>query len=55
MNEAEGADVVVYDAVGRPLATRREGTDQCVFDVSASGTYLVRVGNNPARRIVVVR
>jgi hypothetical protein len=25
------------------------------FDVAASGTYLVKVGNHPARKIVVVR
>ena len=56
---AEGSTVALYDAVGRRLAVRRN--EEMLwgmplrFDVPASGTYLIRVGDTPARRIVVVR
>ena len=56
---AEGNQVVLYDAVGRVLAVRR--SDEALwgiplrFDVPATGTYLIRVGHAPARRIVVVK
>lgn len=52
---AEGAMVVLYDAVGRQVALRRDDYDAVRFDVPASGTYLVRIGNHAARRIVVVK
>lgn len=52
---AEGHSVTLFDAVGRALAVRRGEGMPVYFDVPASGTYLVRVGNTPARRIVVVR
>ena len=52
---AEGLTVVLYDTVGRQLATRREDTGLLSFEVPASGAYLVRIGNAPAQRIVVVR
>ncbi len=52
---AQGYDVVLYDAVGRKLDARRDDFGMLRFDVPASGTYLVRVGKTPARRIVVIR
>ena len=52
---AEGHEVVLYDAVGRQLATRRDEGQPLAFEVPASGAYLVRIGQAPARRIVVVR
>lgn len=52
---AEGRQVTLYDAVGRVLATRRDEGLPVRFDVPATGTYLVKVGGAPARRIVVVR
>lgn len=56
---AEGMPVMLYDAVGRLLASRRKdevhnGTP-IQFDVPASGVYLVKVGDWPARRIVMLR
>lgn len=47
--------VALYDAVGRVMAVKRNEGDAIRFDVPASGTYLVQVGNAPARRIVVVK
>lgn len=52
---AEGRQVTLYDAVGRVLATRRDEGLPVRFDAPATGTYLVKVGGAPARRIVVVR
>lgn len=52
---SEGATAVLYDAVGRKLAMRRDNNGRITFDVPASGVYLVKVGNLPARRIVVIR
>ena len=47
--------VALYDAAGRQLAVRRNEGAPILFDVPASGTYLVKVGSAPARRIVVVK
>ena len=55
VESAEGKGVAVYDVAGRRLATRRDEYGQLRFDVSTSGIYLVRVGDAPARRVVVVR
>lgn len=49
---AEGLAVTVYDVSGRVIATRRDGIR---FEVPAAGTYLVQVGERPARRVVVVK
>ena len=52
---AEGNPVYLYDVVGRVLATRRETMQEVLLDVPASGVYLVKIGDVPARRIVVKR
>ena len=51
---AEGNIVTLYDAVGRVLATKK-GDSLLRFDVPAAGMYLIRIGNAPARRVVVIR
>ena len=50
---AENNAVTLYDAVGRQLATRRDGYGTVRFDVSATGTYLVKIGDKVARKVVV--
>ncbi len=52
---AEGYPVYLYDVVGRLLATKRETTQEVLLDVPASGAYLVKIGDAPARRVVVRR
>ena len=52
---AEGNPVYLYDVVGRLLATKRETAQEVLLDVPASGAYLVKIGDAPARRIVVKR
>lgn len=55
VEKADGLTVALYDAAGRQLAVRRNEGAPLLFDVPASGTYLVKVGSAPARRIVVVK
>lgn len=55
VESAEVCTVTLYDAVGHVMAVKRNEGDAIRFDVPASGTYLVKVGDAPARRIVVVR
>ncbi len=52
---AEGNTVTLYDAVGRQLAVRRDEHEEVRFDVQATGAYFIRVGNQPAKRIVAIR
>lgn len=52
---AEGYTVCLYDVVGRLLATKRETAQEVLLDVPVSGAYLVKIGDAPARRIVVKR
>ena len=52
---AEGSRVMVYDVYGRLLATKLDDGGLLRFDAPASGVYLVRVGDAPARKVAVVR
>ena len=52
---AEGHPVYLYDVVGRLLATRRKTAQEVLLDVPASGADLVKIGDAPARRVVVRR
>jgi len=51
---AQGMALRLYDVNGRLLATKIEDAPTIHFYVQASGTYLVRVGDLPARRVVVI-
>ncbi len=52
---ADGMSVVVYDVTGRRIAgVNRVESSAAEFSV-ASGVYLVKVGETPARRVVVTR
>ena len=49
-------EVRVYDALGRQLnGKRKDEIGKIELTVSASGVYLVKIGERPARRIVVIR
>jgi len=50
-----GNAVWLYDINGRVLATRQDGYSPLHFDVPVSGAYLVKIGNHPARKVVVMR
>lgn len=52
---AEGNTVVLFDVNGRVLATRRDDLAPLRFDVPASGTYMLRIGDLRTRKVVVIR
>ncbi|MBQ9417312.1 MAG: T9SS type A sorting domain-containing protein [Bacteroidales bacterium] len=52
---AEGQTVAVYDVNGRIVAHSKAAPQQAVFRMQGSGVYLVRVGQRPAKRVVVVK
>ena len=52
---AEGQPVTLIDAVGRQLTTMRDEGMPVRFDVPSSGTYLVKIGDYAARRVMVIR
>ena len=52
---AEGNTVWLYDVTGRLLSTKQDEYSPLRFDAPTSGAYLVKIGNHPARKIVVVR
>lgn len=52
---AERNTVYLYDVNGRILATKQDEYSPLHFDVPTIGTYLVKIGNHPARKVVVIR
>ncbi len=52
---ADGNDVCLYDINGRILATKQDYGVPIRFDAPASGTYIIKIGNYPVRKVVVIR
>lgn len=52
---AKGNTVTLYDVTGRVLATKQDDYAPLHFDVRASGTYMIKIGLYPARKVVVIR
>lgn len=50
-----GEMVKLYDVSGRLLATTTMTAERHIFSVAASGIYMVRVGDRPARKLTVRR
>lgn len=51
----DGNTVTLYDVNGRVLATKQDYGTVIRFDAPASGTYMIKIGNYPARKVVVIR
>lgn len=54
----EGADgnmVTLYDITGRVLETKQDDFTPLRFDAPVSGTYMIKIGKYPARKVVVIR
>ena len=54
----EGADgnmVTLFDINGRVLATMLDEYAPLRFDAPASGTYIIKIGSHPARKVVVIQ
>ena len=52
---AEQNTVTLFDINGRALATKQDYGTPLHFNVPATGTYLVKIGKHPARKVVVIR
>ena len=52
---AEGNMVTLYDVTGSVLATKQDDYSLLRFDTPASGTYMIKIGAYPARKVVVIR
>ena len=52
---AEGRDVRLFDVNGRMIGSAVKASETVEFRVNATGVYLVKVGNAPAKRVLVVR
>ena len=50
-------DVALFDITGRRIQAIKQSDNQTIirFDAPASGTYLIKIGNHPARKVVVIR
>lgn len=51
----ESKPVFFYDVNGRTLRSETKANETIEFTVSTTGVYFVKVGNDPAKRVVVVR
>ncbi len=51
---ADGNTVWLYDINGRVLATKQDEYTPLRFNVPVSGAYLVKIGNHPARKVVLI-
>lgn len=47
--------VRIFDNLGRLLSTSMRAEHTQMFNIPVSGTYLVQIGNEPARKVVVVK
>ena len=52
---AEDNTVILFDINGRMIATKQDYGTAIRFDVPASGTYLIKIGNHAVRKVVVIR
>ena len=55
VNGAEGNAVYVFDVNGRLINSTNNATEIVEFRMASTGVYLVKVGNAPAKRVLVVR
>ena len=52
---ADGNRVTLFDINGRALATKQDEFSQLRFEAPVSGTYMIKIGNYPARKVVVIK
>lgn len=55
VEDANSNTVTLYDATGRILATKQNHGTPLRFDIPASGTYLIKIGNYPIQKVVVIK
>ena len=52
---ADNQSVNIYDIVGRRICGTPKATSQCQFTLPHTGVYLVKVGDHPVQRVVIIR
>lgn len=52
---ADGNTVTLHDLTGRYLATKQDNYGTLRFDAPASGTYMIKIGNHAAKKVVVIK
>ena len=52
---AEGQIINIYDLNGRTIVTKLNATETMEIPMEETGVYLVRIGNAPAKRVIVMR
>ena len=55
VTNAEGDNICIYDIMGHLLVAGRGEGSSLRFDVPSAGIYIVRIGNKPAQKVVVIR
>ncbi len=55
IDKAFGQDVSIYTIDGRTIASLPRATEQVAIPVTTTGVYIVKIGNHPARKVVVIR
>ena len=50
-----GENIYIYDLNGRTVATKANANETMEFTMANSGVYMVKVGNAPAKRVLVIR
>lgn len=55
INNAIGEDITIYTIDGRTVALLPKATEHVAIPVSTTGVYIVKVGEHPARKVVVIK
>lgn len=55
VDNTNNEEVVLYDINGRKLSRKHDKNMPLFFNISTGGIYLVKIGNHPARKVVVLR
>ncbi len=55
IDEAIGEEVSVYTIDGRAIASLPRTTEHVAIPVTNTGVYIVKIGDHPARKVVVIR
>lgn len=55
VNEAIGQGITIYAIDGRVIGTTNNAAEHISFAAPSSGVYIVKIGNHPARKVVVTR
>lgn len=55
INGLNGQDVTIYTIDGRIIASVPRATEHVAIPVTTTGVYIVKVGEHPARKVVVIK